>query len=190
MLFPSTTAAEMYAATISKTFRYAGSGTAVFGSMTGGTQQVETATAVGTTSGAGNIAVTTTAAGMIGSPITLNVAVGNAVAPADWAALVRAALAVDYRITEMFDVGGTGADITLTSKIARANDATLNVALANGSPSPGITAAASSTNTTAGVAATETTTLTIYDAFAGIAAVPMGCTVRLNISIIGRTTSP
>jgi len=99
--------------------------------------------------GSGNATVVVTSALVTGSPITLNVAVLVDDTASAWAAKVRTALNSNSAITAIFDVGGTGASITLTNKVAAANDATLNISLADGT-SNGITEAASSANTTAG----------------------------------------
>ena len=130
---------------------------------TAGAAQVETATAAGTISAAGNASVTVTAAGMTGSPKTLSVAVSNTDTAATWAGKVRTALAADADVSALFTVGGATTAISLTRKptsaftvpggtlgLYAANDATLNIALANGTCT-GITAAATSANTTAGV---------------------------------------
>ncbi len=117
-----------------------------------GTLQVETATAVGTITGSGNATVTVTAYGMNNSPKAVSVAVTNADTAATWAGKVRTALAADTDVNAFFSVGGASATITLTSRTAIANDTNLNIALANGT-STGITAAPTSANTTAGVAA-------------------------------------
>lgn len=114
-----------------------------------GTAQVETATGAGTVTGAGNALVTVTSARFSGNRV-LNVPVTTG-ASAVWMAAVRAALAGDPEVNEHFTVGGTGATAVLTSRQNLANDATLNVALATGTAT-GITAAANSTDTTAGVA--------------------------------------
>ncbi len=119
-----------------------------------GTAQVETATAAGTVSGSGNATVIVTAAGMSGSPITLSVAVLNGDTPTVWAEKVRAAMRADSRITALFYIGGSGTAITLTALAKAANDATLNISLANGT-STGITTAGTSANTTAGAASGE-----------------------------------
>jgi len=119
-----------------------------------GAAQVETATAAGTVSGSGNATVIVTAAGMSGSPITLSVAVLNGDTPSVWAQKVRDALAADSRITALFAVSGSGASIVLTRTSKAANDATLNISLANGT-STGITTAGTSANTTAGSAQGE-----------------------------------
>jgi len=127
-----------------------------------GTAQVETANAAGTTSGAGNVSVTFTAAAVTGSPITVSVAVASGDTASTWAAKVRTALSLNTAISSVYTISGTGTSIVATRipLVIRAdcpssnyaNDSTLNIALANGSPSPGITPAATSANTTAGVA--------------------------------------
>jgi len=145
---------------------------AATGSWTAGAAQVETATAAGTITTAGNASVTVTAAGMTGSPKTLSVAVANGDTAATWAGKVRTALAADAAVAALFTVGGTTTAITLTRKPTQtftvpggtlglyvANDTTLNIALANGT-SAGITAAGTSANTTAGVL---TSGVKIYD---------------------------
>lgn len=116
----------------------------------GGTAQVETATATGTITGSGNATVTVTAAGMTGSPKAISVPVINGNLPARWANKVRAKLRLDPDVTAMFTVSGAGRKIVLVRKAPAANDATLNIALANGTCT-GITAAPTSANTTAGV---------------------------------------
>jgi hypothetical protein len=132
-----------------------------------GTAQVETATAVGTITASGNASVTVTSAGMTGSPLTISVPVVLGDTAAVWAGKVRTALAADATIAARFTVGGTTTAISLTRlsatvgglPIRSANDATLNIALANGTCT-GITAAPTSANTTAGVA---TSGVTLYD---------------------------
>jgi len=127
-----------------------------------GVAQVETATVV-TASGAttaGDATVIVTAAGMTGTPKTLNVALlltDNTAALV--ATKIRAALAADTAVSAKFTVGGTGAAIVLTKKVKAANDTTLNVSIDNGTCA-GLTTAASSADTTAGVAP-ETNTLTV-----------------------------
>jgi hypothetical protein len=129
-----------------------------------GVQQVETATAAGTITLAGDAVVVVTSTGMAGSPLTLNVAVALNDTAAQWAAKVRAALAANATIAARFDVSGTSAAIILTRKpsstlsdgitsvpIRVADDANLNISLNNGTCT-GITPATTSTNTTAGVA--------------------------------------
>jgi len=123
-----------------------------------GTAQVETATAAGTIGTAGNASVTVTAAGMTGSPKLVSVAVAASDTAATWAGKVRTALAADTDVTALFTVGGTTTAISLTRLansrvVIPADDATLNIALDNGTCT-GITPAASSANTTAGVAST------------------------------------
>lgn len=114
------------------------------------TAQVETATAAGTISGSGDASVVITAAGMTGTPKTIAVAVLENDTAAQWAEKVRVALAADAAVAALFTVGGSNAAIVLTRKTPAANDATLNIALDNGTCA-GITTAAASANTTAGV---------------------------------------
>ena len=62
---------------------------------------------------------------------------------------IRDALAYDADVSEAFLVSGTGADVKLTRHVAVANDDTLNISIDNGTCT-GLTAAPTSTNTTAG----------------------------------------
>jgi len=136
-----------------------------------GNAQVETATAAGTVTVAGNATITVTSAGMAGSPKAISVAVAVSDTPTLWAAKVRAALTADTAVGGRFTVSGSTTAIVLTRKpttvvmgdithnIHGATDATLNVAIATGTAT-GITAAATSADTTAGVA---TTGVLIYD---------------------------
>lgn len=135
-----------------------------------GTAQVETATAAGTVTGSGNASVVVTGAGITGSPLTIPVAVLNGDTPAVWAAKVRAALAGTAAITALYAVGGTNSFITLTESVPNGNDATLNIAIATGTAT-GITTAATSGDTTAGVAPAITTTRqSLYNAIVASAA--------------------
>ena len=126
---------------------------------TAGAAQVETATAAGTISTAGNASVTVTATGATWSPKTVSVAVALGDTAAVWAEKVRAALAADADVSSIFTVDGSTTAIRLTRKPLATiddvnfyadNDSALNIALNNGTCA-GITPAASSTNTTAGV---------------------------------------
>ena len=116
-----------------------------------GTKQVETAEVVGTISTAGNATFTVTAAGMTGSPKAVSVAVALGDSAAVVAQKAREALTADNAVTAKFSVGGYGTMVELTALTAAANDATLNIAIANGTCA-GLTAAPTSENTTAGVA--------------------------------------
>jgi hypothetical protein len=132
------------------------------GAVTGtvaGTAQVETATIVAASGAttAGNLNVTVTSALVTGSPLTIPVALLlTDDTAAKVATKVRAALNATAAITAHYTVGGTGDDYTLTtSAVDKAeNDSTLNLAHANAT-SAGITAATTSTNTTAGVGTTR-----------------------------------
>lgn len=120
-----------------------------------GVQQQALAVCAGTVSGAGNATLTLTFTG-VGSPLTISVPVANGDTPTVWAAKARAAIASNTVANNLFQVSGTEGLITLTRRtttegIASANDATLNLAIATGTAT-GITAAANSSNTAAGVA--------------------------------------
>jgi hypothetical protein len=133
---------------------------------TAGAAQVETNTIVAASgaTASGNLALVVTSAGMEGTPLTVNVALTTAAhtSAALIAAACRETLAANAAVSEFFAIGGTGADIQLTRKpsntysignasvpVYLADDATANLAI----PSAlGVTASASSTNTTEGVA--------------------------------------
>lgn len=114
-------------------------------------QQVETGTVVGTVTGSGNATVIVTAEAMANSPKTVSVAVTNGDSASAVGGKIRTALAADADVKAFFDVSGSGADVVLTTKIARGNDTTINISIANGTCT-GLTSAPTSTNTTAGVA--------------------------------------
>ena len=154
-----------------------------------GTSQVETATAAGTATGDGNVTVVVASA-ILDATQTIQVPVLLGDTASAWAAKVRTALLKNGSIGTKYDVSGTGASIILTARKPAANDGTLNISLANGTPSPGITVAATSANTTAGVANTYATTTTIYDAFPAVSASQVGVSVRLSVSVTGRTSAP
>jgi hypothetical protein len=115
-----------------------------------GVNQVETATAVGTITASGNATVVVTGDDITGSPLTVSVAVLNTDTAATWAGKVRTALNATAAITSLYTVGGSTTAITLTRILDRYNDSTLNISLANGTCT-GITTAATSANTTAGI---------------------------------------
>ena len=113
------------------------------------TKQVETATVLGTVTGTGNATVTVTARGMTNSPKAVSVAVTSGDTASIVGGLVRTALAFDVDVAALFLISGSGANVVLTKHVAIANDTTLNIAIANGTCT-GLTAAPTSTNTTAG----------------------------------------
>lgn len=122
-----------------------------------GVAQVETATVVaasGATSN-GNVALVLTSTALSGSPLTVTVPVTTASNTATLVAGVLAAgLAADAEVNAKFIVTSSAATIILTRRTVQpgvfaANDATLNLAIPAGL---GITAAATSADTTAGVA--------------------------------------
>ena len=130
--------------------------------------QVETATASGVT-GSGNAKVTITAAGLVGSPLDVSVAVLAGDTPAQVASKISAELQYGgtgtAEIGAFYDVAADGSDVVFTRKtlgtytvgsetiiMANADDATMNVAIDNDT-STGITPAPTSASTTAGVEA-------------------------------------
>jgi len=115
--------------------------------------QVETATAAGTVTTAGNAAVTVTSV-LFEENIVVDVPVALNDNAAAIALAIRTALAADADIAEHFTVSGATDKVILTAKTPAANDATLNIAIDDGTgegASEGVTTAATSANTTAGV---------------------------------------
>ena len=115
-----------------------------------GDNQVETATAAGTITASGNATVVVTGDDIVGSPLTVSVAVLNTDTAATWAGKVKTALGAVTAITSLYTVGGLSTAISLTRIVKRYNDSTLNISLANGTCT-GITAAPTSANTTPGI---------------------------------------
>lgn len=126
----------------------------------GGIAQVETITCTaGESTGAGDITMTITSAGMTNSPKAVVVAISADDDTVDEvAALVRAALALDADVSAFFDVSGATDAVILTAKVPAADDGTLAFGFVD-TDTTGVTFGAS-TNTTAGVAK-ETDTLTV-----------------------------
>lgn len=117
-------------------------------------KQVETATAAGTVSTAGNASVTVTSA-LFDAPEVVAVPVELSDDASAIALAIRTALGANENVAAHYTVGGSGASVVLTAKVEAANDATLNIAIADGTgegASVGVTTAATSANTTAGVA--------------------------------------
>jgi hypothetical protein len=115
-----------------------------------GVNQVETATAAGTITASGNATVVVTGDDVVGSPLTVSVAVLNTDTAATWAGKVRTALGAVSAIASLYTVGGSTTAISLTRIVKRYNDSTLNISLANGTCT-GITTAATSVGTTEGI---------------------------------------
>jgi hypothetical protein len=132
-----------------------------------GVAQVETATVTAASgiTGSGNATVTVTAAGMAGSPKAISVALTTTAHTTATliATAIAAALNADAAYSALFTATSSSATVITTRKptstftvgsgtlnLYAANDGTLNVAIANGTCT-GITTAATSANTTAGV---------------------------------------
>lgn len=118
-----------------------------------GVLQVETATAAGTISGSGDVIVTISSA-LLATPLVIPVAVLDEDTASQVGGKIRAVLTADKRVTDLYTVGGSTTGISLTAKSSADNDASLNIALANGT-SAGLTPAPTSTNTTPGVKGTQ-----------------------------------
>lgn len=117
-------------------------------------KQVETATAAGTVSTAGNALVTVTTA-LLDDPEAVDVPVELSDDASAIALAIRTALSANENIAAHFTVSGADAAVVLTAKEYAANDSTLNIAIDDGTgegASEGVTTAATSTNTTPGVA--------------------------------------
>jgi hypothetical protein len=100
-----------------------------------------------------NINVTVTSAAIATSPVEIAVALTSGDTASQVATKIRNAMTT--AVTDIFTVGGSNADVTLTSKTYLANDATLNVAWDNAVA--GVSALVSSTNSTAGARAQNVT---------------------------------
>ncbi|MEI7907990.1 MAG: hypothetical protein WCK77_00005 [Verrucomicrobiota bacterium] len=115
-----------------------------------GITQQETATAAGTITTAGSLAVTVTSTNVTGSPLTINVPVALGDTAAIWSPKVVTALNANAAIAAQFTAGGTAPAIVLTGKVVSptipATDATLNIAIAAGTAA-GITPVTTSANT-------------------------------------------
>jgi hypothetical protein len=157
-----------------------------------GTRQVETATGVNTVTGAGNVRVILTASGMDGSPLAIDVPVTLGQTASQWMATVRGYFSTIPQVQMLFTVSGSGADMILTRRSPyAANDSTLNISIGGtGTTATGITAAPTSTNTTAGVAFSAMSEITFYDANVSVAASQIGTSVLLNTSATGRLVAP
>ena len=157
-----------------------------------GTRQVETATGVGTITGAGNVRVVITASGMDDSPLAIDVPVEFGQTASQWMNTVRNYVATTSRYIMLYSVSGSGADMILTRRSPYAgNDSTLNISIGGtGTTATGITAAPTSTNTTVGVAFSPMSETIFYDANVSVAASQIGTSVLLNTSVTGRLVAP
>jgi len=118
---------------------------------TDGVAQAETTVAVGTivADPGGDATVTVTAAGMENSPKAVTVALLLNDDATVIGGKIRDALNADDDVSAFFTVSGTEANIVLTAKTPAENDTTMNIAIATGTAT-GLTADATSTNTTTG----------------------------------------
>ena len=114
-------------------------------------KQINVATVVGTITLAGNATVTVTSAVLPSSPKAFSVAVLLSDVASTTAQNIRYALAIDTNLSSLYVVGGTTTSVQLTARVDAPNDATLNIAIANGTCT-GLTAAPTSTTTVTGSA--------------------------------------
>jgi len=119
--------------------------------MGAGDVQIETATLVGTITNPGNINFIITCTGMVGTPLTLVIAVANGNA-SSVAATVRTFLRNDATaaaVRALFDIGGATDKVILTRKIPMATISNLNMASDTGTAT-GLTTTTPSADTHAG----------------------------------------
>lgn len=93
----------------------------------GSIPQVETANVLGSIVGSGNLIVTVTGQDIVGSPLSIPVAVTALDLGSEAADKIRIALAATPAITEFYSVGGAGSNIVLTEVDPDGNDPTLNI---------------------------------------------------------------
>jgi hypothetical protein len=154
-----------------------------------GTKQVETLTIATAATGNGNMEYTFTAAdvgtitGMI--PLITGQSEGSQATQIVLSLLANADFAFRYNITNTFSFPSGPADVIITKKVAQANDATMSLVVANGTPSPGITGATSA-NTTAGVAPTISNSKTLTSVSCIINLAQQGVTIAQNVTLIGK----
>lgn len=116
-----------------------------------GTNQVETVIQPGACDGTGNISVTITASGMSGSGGSNSVAVTSGDTAESVAQAIYAYMIGDGDVTALFTPKISGVNVSLTRIVAIANDATMDITIADGTGScTGYPV--SSSATTAGVA--------------------------------------
>ena len=143
------------AITDDREYAYAAQGSVRLSESGVGTRQVETATVAGSITGDGTVIVTITAAGLTGSPLAIPVTVTNLDTASAVASKIRTALKANTVVNAMFEITGpVAAAVTLTKRLKEADDATLNIAIDNGTAT-GLTPAPTSVDTTAGVAGTS-----------------------------------
>lgn len=118
--------------------------------------------AAGVLTASGNITLSIVSA--LAGTFTLSVPVLQGDTLATWTQSLANALQNDNRINRFYNVTNNGSVITLTKLSPfTANDATLSVTAANGTPSPGLPATYSSANETSGVATTPSITVLIEE---------------------------
>lgn len=139
----------------------------------------------------GNVTVTITSSILDSSPLTLQVPILAGDYPETWGPKVIAAMIKNGDIATHYNVrqGANPTLILLTARTAAANDTTLNISIANGTPSPGIQEQPTSDSLRLGIAPTFFSSMTLYEAFPVISATQFGITVNLSVSVTGRITA-
>jgi hypothetical protein len=164
--------------------------TATIGRLTAdGTKQVETLTIATAATGNGNMEYSFTAVDI--GTITGTIPLITGQSEASIAFLIQAALlanadfAFRYTTSTTFNIPSGPATVIITKRFADANDGTLALAIANGTPSPGITGATSA-NTTAGVAPTISNSKTLTSVSCIINLAQQGVSIAQNVTLIGK----
>ena len=116
-----------------------------------GRKQITTQTVIGTVATGGSMTLTVTAAGLTGSPLAISFNVDAGDIPSAVSAKAAAALSANAAVAALFEVDNIGSSFALTRKVEAANDATLNLEIANGTAT-GVTPDATSTATQTGIA--------------------------------------
>lgn len=163
-------------------------------SCTGITDNTSSAdTQAGVASGAGNVVVTITS-GYYAENLVVPVAVADGDTAAQVAGKIRTALNAETDVTDYFLVGGSTVYVTLEDKTRKTNDTTLNIATANDT-SIGLTDAASSANTVAGLADSPISDITNFDVesenleLAAALITATGSSIAAQFAIMDTTTS-
>lgn len=158
--------------------------TVTIGTLTAsGTKQVETLACVGNATASGNI--NWSFVDNVLGTITGTTAVLNADTPTLYAAKIATSLNAVAKIRARYTVTSSGANVVITKRQTEANDATLALTTTNGSPDPGITGGTSA-NTTAGVAPTITSAITISQASLVLNLAQTGVSIARNVTISGK----
>jgi hypothetical protein len=183
LTFSTLAEAESYLLNMPKGLVGQASQTVTLGRLTAsGTKQIETLTCVGNAAGNGNVDWSFVS---VDANATGTTAILSGDTPTQYAAKIAASLMANADIAFRYTVTSTGADIIITKRQAEANDGTLALTIANGTPSPGITGATSA-NTTAGVAPAISNSKTLTSVSCIINLAQQGVSIAQNVTLIGK----